>query len=270
VRLDGVEGFVFDIDGTLVHRTGPDEVHAIPGARELLERIVASGRPFVVFTNGSHVRPDSFAGQLRAAGLPVSDGQVLTPLCSVQAYLDRFRGEVRVLPFATEPARAYLEEVGIRLVDGADPTAVDAVFVAHADRADFDQLERAARAVIAGARLLTGSYVPAYAGANGPILSRGAMITAAIAKAASTRPVVVGKPSRAAVRELGRRLGVSPDRLAMVGDDVRLDIALGHLGRSTTVLVRSGISGALDLETLPERQRPQLAVDTVADLLDRI
>jgi HAD superfamily hydrolase (TIGR01450 family) len=270
VRLDHIRGFVFDIDGTLVHRTGPDAVRAIPGAVEVLERIAASGRSFALFTNGSHVEPDAFARQLRAAGLPVADGQVLTPLCSVQTYLGRFRGGASVLPFATEEARAYLDRAGVRLVDGRNGARVDAVFVAHADRTDFDELERAARAVLAGARLLTGSYVAAYAGADGPILSRGAMITAAVAKASGGRPVVVGKPSHAAVREISRRLGVPPAELAVVGDDVRLDVALGHLGRSTTVLVRSGISGAVDISRIPERRRPHLAVDTVAELLERL
>lgn len=268
MRLEDVRAFVFDIDGTLVHRTGPEEVHAIPGAREVLDRVAASGRPFAVFTNGSHVAPDAFARQLRAAGLPVEDGQVLTPLCSVQSYLDRFRGEAHVLPFATEAAHRYLREVGIDLVDGGNGTRVDAVFVAHADRVDFEQLERAARAVIAGARLLTGSYVPAYAGADGPILSRGAMITAAIAKASSARPVVVGKPSQAAVREMRRRLGVRSEEIAVIGDDVRLDVALGHLGRSLTVLVRSGISADLDLASVPEKRRPHIVVETVAELLE--
>jgi NagD protein len=268
VRLEDVRGFVFDIDGTLVHRTGAHDVHAIAGAREVLDRITASGRPFAVFTNGSHVPPDAFAGQLRAAGLPVEDGQVLTPLCSVQRYLDRFPGEAHVLPFASEAAQQYLRDAGVQLVDGVNGTRVDAVFVAHTDTIDFEHLERAARAVIAGARLLTGSYVPAYAGATGPILSRGAMITAAIAKASSARPVVVGKPSQAAVREMQRRLGVRSEEIAVVGDDFRLDVALGRLGRSTTVLVRSGISVDLDLDRVPEAQRPDLTVGTVAELLE--
>jgi len=135
---------------------------------------------------------------------------------------------------------------------------------------DFESLELAARAVIAGARLLTGSYVAAYAGADGPILSRGAMVTAAIAKASGRRPTVVGKPSRAAVDEIERRLGLRADEVAVVGDDLLLDVALGRLGGSRTVLVRSGISGSLDLERIPERRRPDLAVNGVGDLLDRL
>ncbi len=260
--LESVRAFVFDIDGTLVHRTGAEEVHAIPGAREVLDRVVASGRPFAVFTNGSHVAPDAFAAQLRAAGLPVADGQVLTPLRSVQAY----RAGMRVIPFASEPARAYMTSVGMEMVGDGGP--VDAVFVAHSDHVEFEELERAARAVIAGAKLLTASYVPAYAGANGPILSRGAMIAAAIAKASSTRPVVVGKPSQAAVRVMRELLGVRSEEIAIVGDDFRLDVALGRLGRSPTVLVRSGISAELDLDRVPESQRPDLTIGTVAELLE--
>ena len=53
----------------------------------------------------------------------------------------------------------------------------------------------------------------------------------------------------------------------MIGDDLGMDIALGKLGGSTTVLVRSGISGAIDLAQVPERRRPDAAVDRVSDLL---
>jgi HAD superfamily hydrolase (TIGR01450 family) len=267
VRLDDAHGFVFDVDGTLVHRAGA-QVRVIPGAREVLERIRESGRPYAFFTNGSHVPPATFARELREAGLPVADEQLVTPLCSVQTYLERFRGDAHVLPLLTDSAHRYLEAAGVRLVDGRNGTRVDAVFVAHPGRSDFDRLELAARAVIAGARLLTGSYVAAYAGADGPILSRGAMATAAIAKASGARPVVVGKPSHSAMRELRKRLGIPSQEMAVVGDDLMLDIALGRLGRSTTVLVRSGITGDLDLSRVPERRRPHHAVESVGELLE--
>jgi HAD superfamily hydrolase (TIGR01450 family) len=263
--LDGVEAVVLDVDGTLVHRAG-DAVHVQPGAREVLARIRASGRRLAIFTNGSHDSPAWFAAGLRASGLEIADEEMLTPLRSVQAYLRMRRLDGPVLPFATEPARRFLEAEGLPLAGEDGP--VDAVFVAHADAVDFPQLERAARAIIAGGRLLTASYAPAYAGANGPILSRGAMTTAALAKASSTRPVIVGKPSRAALRTIEEQVQARGDAIAVIGDDLTMDVALGRLGGARTVLVASGISGRLALDTIPERRRPDAVIGGVAELLD--
>jgi NagD protein len=266
VRLDEVRGFVFDVDGTLVHRDGED-VHVIPGAREVLARVRASGRPLALFTNGSHIPPSGFAAGLREAGIEVADDELLTPLSSVRTHLRAHDGAVLLL-FGTAAARDYLAEHGIRVTGGADRERADAVFVAHTDVVDFEALERAARAILGGARLLTGSFVPAYAGANGPIFSRGAMLTAALAKVTGARPVVVGKPSRAAVRTYVERLRVPAPAVAVIGDDLDLDIALGRLGRSRTILVRSGISGDVDVRELPERRRPDAIVGDVSDLVE--
>ncbi len=266
MRLDDVRGFVLDVDGTLVHRAG-DDVHVIPGARDVLARIRASGRPLALFTNGSHIPPAGFAAGLREAGIAVADDELLTPLSSVRTHLRVHDGAVLLL-FGTAAARDYLAEHGIRVTGGDDRGRADAVFVVHTDAVDFDALERAANAILGGARLLTGSFVPAYAGANGPIFSRGAMLTAALAKATGARPVVVGKPSRAAVRTYVERLGVPAPAVAVIGDDLDLDIALGRLGRSRTILVRSGISREVDVRELPERRRPDAVVDDISGIVD--
>jgi ribonucleotide monophosphatase NagD (HAD superfamily) len=169
--------------------------------------------------------------------------------------------------FAQPAVRERMVAEGVNVVDGSDGEGADVVLVLHVDDAPMPELERAARAILAGAKLLTANYLPAYAGANGPIFSRGAMITAAIAKASSTRPTVVGKPSRAAVQELRDHLGVPSEQLLVTGDDVRMDIGLGRLGGSKTVLVRTGITGAMDLSRLPEHRRPHAVVDGVEELL---
>jgi HAD superfamily hydrolase (TIGR01450 family) len=264
MRLDDVRGFVFDVDGTLVRRF-PDGVHPLPGAVEVLNAIRASGRKLAIFTNGSHLTPEDFARELRADGLPVSDDEMVTPVRSALSYLRRRHDGAPVLLFAQPPVRERLIAEGVNVVDGEDAAVV---LVLHVDDAALPELERAARAIVDGARLLTANYLPAYAGANGPIFSRGAMVTAAIAKAASVRPTVVGKPSKAAVQELRDRLGVPSEDLLVTGDDVRMDVGLGHLGGSRTVLVRSGISGALDLSRLPEDRRPHAVIDGVEELLE--
>jgi len=266
-RLDEVRGFVFDVDGTLVQR-GPDgRGRPQPGAREVLERIHASDRPFVLFTNGSHVGSDAIARGLREDGLPVADHELLTPVESAISYLRRNHRGRPVLPFCTDVIRERIAGAGVPLASGEE---AEAVFVAHIDEVEMASLERAARAVIRGAPLLTGSYARAYAGANGPIISRGAMVTAAIAKAGAARPRIVGKPSRAAVAEISSRLGLPARELVVIGDDLGMDIALGRLGGSRTVLVRTGISGPLDLRRVPARRRPDAVLDGVADLLERL
>jgi HAD superfamily hydrolase (TIGR01450 family) len=267
LRLDDARGFMFDVDGTLVHRGRDGRARPAPGAVEVLEAIRASGRRLVLFTNGSHVTAETMAGGLREDGLPVADSEMLTPVESAITYLRRRHPNRPALLFASEVVRERIARAGIPLAQGED---AEVVFVAHTDDADMASLERAARAVTRGAPLFTGSYARGYAGANGMIFSRGAMVAAAIAKVTGARPKILGKPSRAAVAEVIARLGVPAQEVAVIGDDVGMDIALGRLGGSRTVLVRTGISGKIALDEIPARQRPDAVIDAVADLLGRL
>ena len=265
LSLDSVRGFVFDVDGTLVHREPDGRAQPQPGAVDVLARIRESGRPLVLFTNGSHVGAETIARRLRDDGLPVADDELLTPIESAITYLRRRHRDQPALLFCSDVIRERIAEAGIPVAGAHDDPGV--VFVAHVEEVGLDAIERAAHAVWSGAALLTGSYVRAYAGARGPIISRGAMVAAAIAKGGGARPKVVGKPSRAAVSEISARLGLPANEVAVIGDDLGMDIALGHIGGSRTVLVRSGISGDVALDRVPERQRPDAVIDGVADLL---
>jgi ribonucleotide monophosphatase NagD (HAD superfamily) len=182
-------------------------------------------------------------------------------------YLRTHEHDASVLAFVNDTVGAYLEQAGVSLVgDGASD--IGAVFVAHQDVVEFAKLERAARALLDGAQLLAGSYAPYYAGLNGPIFSRGAMVAAALAKVSGAEPIVVGKPSEAAVAAVGDRLGIPTAETAVIGDDLTMDVALGRLGGSRTILVQSGISGSAELEHIPKEERPDAVVEGVAALLD--
>jgi NagD protein len=264
VRLDDVGGFVFDIDGSLVHRGADFRSEPLPGAIEVLERIRASGRPLVLFTNGSHLTPDEFAAGLSEDGLPVSGEEVLTPVCCALSYLRDHHPGQPVMVFGSASTKERMASEGITVTEGVD---AGAVFVTHVEQVDLDEAEDAARAVLAGASLLTANYGPGYWGAGGIIFSKGAMVTAAIAKVTEAEPIVVGKPSQVAVQEVSRRLGVPSEQVAVIGDDLDMDIALGHLGGSRTILVRSGLSGRIDLDGVAEEKRPGEVIDGVAEIL---
>ncbi len=249
------------------HRGPNGRAHPQPGAIEVLERIRVSGRPLVLFTNGSHVPAEAMARGLREDGLPVADHEMLTPVESAITYIRRRYPDQPALLFAHDVIRARMVAAGIPQAEGEEAAVV---FVAHVDEVDLEDMERAARAIARGAPLLTGSYARGYAGSGGIIFSRGAMVTAGIAKVTGARPRIVGKPSRAAVEEVSTRLGMPTGEIAVIGDDAGMDIALGRMGGSRTVLVRSGISGTIDLDKLPERHRPDAVVERVAELLEAL
>ena len=267
IALDDVKGFVFDVDGSLVHRDAGFRSIPLRGAVEVLERIRASGRPLVLFTNGSHLNPATFAEGLTEDGLPVTAAELLTPVCSAIDYLERHHRGGPAMVFGSDEIRERMAAEGVPLTETDE---AEVVFVAHVPQADLAELEAAARAVIAGAPLLTANYGQGYWGADGLIFSRGAMVTAAIAKVAGVEPIVVGKPSEVAVEAASKRLGAPSGDLAVIGDDIDMDIALGRRGGSRTILVRSGMSGSLDLEQVPEERRPDAVIDGVQEMLDRL
>jgi HAD superfamily hydrolase (TIGR01450 family) len=264
IPLDDVKGFVFDVDGSLVHRRPDFRSEPLPGAVEVVEAIRASGRPLVLFTNGSHLDPETFAAGLREDGLPVEDDELLTPIVSAISYLSQHLPGRAAMVFGSDEIKRRMEKEGVPLTETDE---AEAVFVAHVPQVDMGELETAARAVMKGAPLLTANYGPGYWGADGLIFSRGAMTTAAIAKVTEVEPIVVGKPSEVAVEATSERLGVPSVEHAVIGDDIDMDIALGHLGGSRTILVRSGMSGKLDLNRVPEDRRPDEVVDGVEEII---
>ena len=108
-------GFVFDVDGTLVHRRPDFRARPVPGAAEVLERIRRSGRRLVLFTNGSHVPAAQIARALSEDGLPVADDEVLTPVESAITYLRRCHSGSAVFLFSTDVIRERIAAAGIRL-----------------------------------------------------------------------------------------------------------------------------------------------------------
>src|SRR5215468_12637758 len=96
-----VRGVLFDVDGTLLlsdRALGGYEL--LPGAVEVLTTLKARHVPFALLTNGSAYAPAEQAAKLRAAGLPVDDGQMITPSSIAADYLQR-RGTKRELVLGT-------------------------------------------------------------------------------------------------------------------------------------------------------------------------
>jgi HAD superfamily hydrolase (TIGR01450 family) len=264
-----VRAFVFDVDGTLALALDPNSgagIQAFPDAGAVLTGVEATGRRFVCFTNGSGQVPAEQAARLRAAGLPVADEQMLTPAHIAAAYLAREHPGAAVLAFGNEGLLQPLRAAGISLstLDEAEHAA--AVVVGADPEFTYPKLVAACRAVWAGASLLVTSMAPWFASRSGRMPSTSGAIAAGIVHSTGAEPIVVGKPSPLVISVLSQMLGCAASELAVIGDDVHLEIRMAREAGASAVLVLSGSTSVDDLATVATDLQPHLVLPAVGAL----
>jgi HAD superfamily hydrolase (TIGR01458 family) len=205
------QGFLLDVGGVL--RVGSA---AAPGAAETVAWLREARVPFRLLSNTTTTSRGALAEELTAMGMPIAPDEILTATTATAAHLRSVGGTSLFLVSAA--ARADLgglpeAEVGARHVVVGD---TDQVFTR-------DAMNRAFRALRAGADLIAMARNRWFPSPDGPVVDIGAVI-AALEYAAEVRATLVGKPARAFFLQGARALGLPPERVAMVGDDAEADV----------------------------------------------
>jgi 4-nitrophenyl phosphatase len=267
--LGPIEGFMFDLDGTLVlTNSSLGSYQLLPDAADVLNELKARGVPFVVLTNGTAYPAAEQAPKLRALGLPISDDALLTP-SSVAADLMPCRGVKQVLVLGTDGVGHPLREAGIQtLVTGQDGAEhAQAVYIGWHPDCRMKDIETAVKAVWNGAELYVASDVPFFATANGKTMGHSHAIAAAVRKLTRAPMILTGKPSLHALRLVARKLGVPMCRIGVVGDDPLVEMIMARRGRAIGFGVTTGISKARDWARQPRSRRPQRVLRDLKELL---
>jgi 4-nitrophenyl phosphatase len=266
-RLRDARGFVFDLDGTLV--LGDRRNHGLrplPGAVEIISWVAASGRPFVVFTNGTTRTPAHLARAMREIGFGLPDEAMMTPASSAVRALAR-RGHRRVMVLGGAGLTEPLRDAGFEVVPPMAGAAADAVLAGWFPEFTMPALEAACHAVWGGAELYSCSQTPFFAVDGGRALGTSRAISAMIRSLTGCGLQVVGKPSLDALRSAADRLGTSPARLAVIGDDPQLEVPMAHRGRALAIAVDTGLGGPGAYDGLPASRHPHLRMRGVDELL---
>jgi 4-nitrophenyl phosphatase len=264
-----VEGFMFDLDGTLV-LTDKSFGHyqVLPGAVEVLNEMKARGIPFVVLTNGTAYPAAEQAPKLRAVGLPIADDDLLTP-STVAADLMPRRGVKTALVLGIPGVGHALSEAGIKtLFPGQDGCErVQAVYIGWHPECTMIDIEIAANAIWNGAALYVASAVPFFATADGKKMGYSYAIAAAVQKLTRAPMILTGKPSLHALRVVAKRLGVPMRGVGVVGDDPLVEMIMARRGGATGFGVTTGITGAQDWAAQPPGRRPHRVLKSLKELL---
>lgn len=210
--LSTVDGLLIDIDGVL---TLGEEV--IPGATEAIASLRAREIPFRFMTNTTIYCRYTLLERMRALGFQVELDELYTATYVAARYLNEQNAR-SYFPLLLPDAQ--LEFTGMD-VDEESPE-----FVVVGDMGasfTFARLNRAFRALLNGAKLVALHKKRHWRTADGLFLDAGPFVMA-LEYASETNAVVVGKPSTAYFQMVLEDLALPPERVAMLGDDIEIDV----------------------------------------------
>jgi 4-nitrophenyl phosphatase len=267
--LGPVEGFMFDLDGTLIlSDKSLGAYQLLPGAVETLRELKARGIPFVVLTNGTAYPAAEQAPKLRALGLPIADEILLTP-SSVAADLMPRRGVKRALILGTRSVAHALADAGIETLFTGQERAdnVHAVYIGWHPDCGMKDIETAARAIWNGAELYVASDVPFFITTSGKTMGYSYAIAAAVRRITRAPMILTGKPSIHALRLVAKKLGIPMRRVAVVGDDPLVEMMMARRGGAIGIGVTTGMAGAQHWEDQPKSRRPHRVIHSLDEIL---
>ena len=250
--LSGVDGLLFDIDGVLLLG---EEV--IPGAAETLAALRARGIAYRFMTNTTIYCRYTMLDRLHSRGFDAELEELYTATYVAARYL-RDQGAQRYFPLLLPDAQ--LEFSGIE-VDEEQPEYV--VIGDMGASFTFARLNKAFRALLNGAKLVALHKKRHWRTPDGPYLDAGPFVMA-LEYATEEQAIVVGKPSAAYFNLLLQDLQLPPARVAVVGDDIEIDVRGAKLMGMQGWLVKTG---RFRKEDLGRGIWPDRVLNSVADLL---
>lgn len=241
--LSRVAAFLLDLDGTFYLGE-----RLLPGAQRFLDVLAGRGLDFLFLTNNSSRAPQDYRTKLARLGVDVPLEKIFTSGEATARYL---MGRYPVLPslalFGTPALEEQVRSFGFVL----DDPAPQAVVLGFDKTLTYEKLCRLCDLVRAG--------LPFYAThpdfncpvPGGFIPDTGAMLALVKASTGRDPDAVIGKPNCIMAEMAAARLGLPLESLAMVGDRLYTDVALGAAACIPSVLVLSGETRPADLEKSP-------------------
>lgn len=257
--LEGVDGIMCDLDGVIYRGD-----QAIPGAAETIDALHAAGIHILFCTNNSRLTPQEYVEKLARMGVRVGVDEMLTSaMVTGETLAERGWAGKRVILIGDEGARMSLRDAGLELNDDPGDTSADLVVVGWDPRFHYDQMTRAARAVIGGATLIATNSDASFPAPDGLIPGAGAIL-ASIEVASGARAEVMGKPHAPMMDAIERRLD-GCRRIAAIGDRPETDLAGADAKGWLKILVLTGVTSEADAGRVSPR--PDATVKSVSGLI---
>lgn len=233
-----VKCFLLDMDGTFNLGDG-----LIEGSLYFIDTLNELDIDYLFLTNNSSKHRGIYAEKITRLGLPITEEKVFTAGEATAIHLSREHPFASVYVVGTPALEEEFRQHGFRL-DEDNPELVVLGFDTTLTYQKLWKLCDFARAGL--------PYIATHPDFNCPTETGympdiGAMIAFVRAATGRDPDLVVGKPNRMIIEAVAQKYGFGIPEMAMVGDRLYTDIALGQTSGITTCLVLSGETTEEDL-----------------------
>lgn len=223
-----IKGLLLDLDGVLYV-----EQQLIPGAAQTLEFLRARSLPFRFITNTSTQTPQTLQQKLARLGLQAELDEIFSAVTATVNYLHELGSPSLhlVVQDAVKPAFAGFPQ---------DSRRPDFVVLADIGEAwSYALLNQVFNLLMDGARLLCLHRNKYWQTADGLHMDIGAFV-AGLEYVSGAQALVMGKPSGDFFRQALASLQLPAAEVAIVGDDVEVDVGGGQAAGLAGILVQTG------------------------------
>ncbi len=255
-RVNNIETFLLDLDGTVYIG---DELY--PWSMPFFEACERLGKRFVFVTNNSSQNGNHYVKKLRRMGVTITDDQVFTAGQATIFYLKKYNYPKNIYLVGTPALEEEFTAAGF-LLTKKDP---EVIVLGFDLTLTYEKLERACFHIRRGVPFIATHPDYNCPTPTGPIPDCGSMI-ALITASTGVKPKIIGKPHPEMIEAVRTKYGLgNPQTVAMVGDRLYTDIAMGIAAGITTILV---LSGETKLEHVAESEtQPDLIVENLGEIV---
>jgi 4-nitrophenyl phosphatase len=260
-KLCTVRGFLLDMDGTFYLGD-----RLLEGALHFVDLLREQEKKYLFLTNNSSKHRRQYAEKINRLGLPIAEDSVLTSGEATALYLKEKHPCARLFLVGTPSLEDEFRQHGFQLVQKEPQFLV----LGFDTTLTYQKLWTLCDFVRMGV-----PYIATHPDFNCPTETGfmpdvGAMVAFVKASTGREPDLVVGKPNRLIVDAAAVKMNLPVNQLAMIGDRLYTDIALGKASGITTILVLSGetkLENLQDSSFQPDYMFQNLA--GVADWLER-
>ena len=239
-NLNDIRCFLLDMDGTFYLGE-----QLLPGALEFIDLLNQRNIPFLFLTNNSSRTRKEYADKIGRMGLRLPETKIFTSGEATAIFLARQKPGAKLYVAGTPALEREFIEHGFHLT--ADNP--DFVVLGFDTTLTYEKIWKICDLVAAGTPFIATHPDINCPTETGFMPDIGAMIAFVNASTGREPDLIVGKPNRMIVDAVSQKFGFTIDEMAMVGDRLYTDIALGQSSGITTCLVLSGETHPDDLAT---------------------